>query len=185
MKLKEAAKAIPADALFGAESFENFRTSVAQKITSWISNYLNRLKVLREILEAADLASSSIPEWIKDPVAGEVLEKLGFEPSTLEEVMQALRSLQADTLQALDRLEGRADTLPSSDDIKALERFSAKVDGLSGVLRQASKELEDGDSERRTLPSWARSLPRLPRISGGLPDLGQRLRKSKPATSRT
>ena len=188
--LKEWFDAIPADPVFAGKHYAPFRSSVGGKIDSWVANYLNRLGDLQTALSGA-MDGFSLPSTLLDANNADLVTNAGVEVREVAETLRTLPALAAKVSPSLDALLGRNAALPGKVEVEAIEAFSDFMDGLSGLLQMVRNRLEqesesrDADRAARakacqfTLPTWLKRLPKINRISGGLPKVEEELQAAE------
>ncbi len=184
-KLQDWFIAIPKDSLFGRDNYSDFRTSVGQKLNSWIANYLNRLQEIKDILFALD-TKFDMPEVLFTPASDKLFSGLGVTANQLQTIFNNLHD-KHEAQEAFKQLAGTSIPLPSESDIEIIELFSEQLDAAHGLIEILLNRIEqDIDSADSTLsshaklckfepPAWLKALPRINRISGGIPPVEDEL----------
>ena len=172
----------PKNDLFGKVNYKEFRQSVGGKVDSWISNYLKRLDEINVALTSMDEAWN-LPNALSSDDVRALFSGLGL---TFDEVQQAVATLlshKADGLEMVQILSGQADRLPKESDVQSLEILGDEISGVTGLLRVLQNRLnQEAENDQSTfsaiaknnpieLPDWCKRLPRINRISGGVPDV--------------
>ena len=185
--LKSIFSKIPSDALFGAEHYSKFRTSVRGKLDSWIANYAAQLIKI-------DAALSSFKTWrpneqLASEPAQRYFKSLGITYAELIESIKEVEKKREEARHSLNALLGLNDTLPSETDVKQIEEFSRQVAAISGSLESiknaVNQDLESDQPEsvalanqcRFSAPTWLKGLPRVNQISGGVPAIDTELQE--------
>jgi hypothetical protein len=112
---------------------------------------------------------------------------------TYEDISKALiqvHKIKAKAKTASDILLGKADRLPNEKDIDLFENFSQQISYLSGSLNSIANAIkQDLDSKEKDrilqakkcrfdTPEWLKNeLPRVNRISGGVPDVEKEIKE--------
>ena len=187
-ELQKWFKAVDDDILFGSSHYSDFRTSVGGKIDSWIANYYKRLEEIKKVHEGIDL-SWELPSELREEKASRYLSGIGLTADQLEENIHSLTEKRDHVHDSLTRLKGQSDDLPSEEDVKKIEDFSDDLDSLAGVfaaIQNLVKQDEDSVDQQDpvlantlTLPDWLKPLPKINRISGGLPGVEEELQKDQ------
>ena len=152
---------------------------------SWVANYLSRLKELDDLIVKIEV-DYELPAILKTVEFTDLFSGLGFTAEQLESITNDIANEAKESKAALDILLGETDTLPTEADISVIDDFSSKVDGLSGLFEILNNRIDqeknsDGseikglDSFGLEMPSWLKALPKVNRISGGVPLVKQEL----------
>lgn len=184
-QVREAALAIPEQALFFKNErpfgYHEFRTTFGGHISSWTSNYINRLKELKTLV---DLLGDTLPlpEFRMD--GKDFLETTDCKRSEIEVLCKAYAEQKPRIETALKNLLG-ADAGAVGDDVACVVDFSALVNRLYSVREQIKNALEQakkyddsewqglGEQIQKDFALWDKldRLPKLNKMTGGVPDI--------------
>jgi hypothetical protein len=181
-RIQQWMRALPRDALYGETKYDKYRSAVGGKLDSWIANYWSRLETLQNLLNDLDTTALTLHP---DLFSEQALHWFSGQSASATELQQLIRQIKirkADVQQALNILRGEAGTLPTHQDIQIFESFSellTMVDGEVELLNnRLQQELDNADKSEQTLwkqrritkPKWLKALPKVPGLSGGVPD---------------
>ena len=183
-ELKSWFDAIPSDNLFSNRHYSDFRSSLGGKLDAWVANYLNRLDELNAAL--AEIESGfPLPEQLLLPESQDYFSGTGVSGEQLKGYFSAMVERSHQIRQVLGQLAGKGSSLPGNEQIVMIEKFSDELDGLAGIVEmlhnRIAQEIDSKDSDRDRInrakecdfkvPAWLRRLPKINRISGGIPDI--------------
>ena len=180
-ELKGIYENVPLDTLFEAKHFADFRSSVGGKIDSWVANYVKQINDIEDSLNKFE--DWEPPSSMSSEDASGYFKSVGLTYQDMLFWLKRLGSLREAVLTALERLQGKSEDLPTDSDIDVIEQFSREVSGLAGGLQSVknaiNQELESDEPshiERAkncdfSVPKWLKKLPKVNKISGGLPDV--------------
>jgi hypothetical protein len=181
-RIKEWALAIPTEQLFKKGTYEVYKTTTGLKLTSWISNYWKRLEALQSSLDDLDTTTLTLHQDLFSEEAQRWFSGQSASATELQQLIRQIEIRKADVQQALNVLRGEAGTLPTHQDIQTFESFSellTMVDGEVELLNnRLQQELDNAPKSEQTLwkqrkitkPKWLKALPKVPGLSGGVPD---------------
>ncbi|HIK67587.1 MAG TPA: hypothetical protein EYF95_06415 [Flavobacteriales bacterium] len=165
--------------------YQNYRQSFGGKLDSWIANYATRLYELKDTLDGIE-PGFCIPEALNDSRASHFFGGMTVNLTELNVLIDRLCTQRDTARDSLARLMGIKTELPQIDDVERIENFSAQLDSVAGQLgmlfNRLEQELEQAKSRKDkkqesylkecsfTKPVWLKKLPKLNRISGGVPD---------------
>jgi len=183
--LKEWFDAIPEETLFGHKNYSKFRSELGGKIDSWVANYYSRLDELNGLINKI-AAGYQLPAILKQSEYIDLFSGLGFTAEQLESITNSIAGEAKDAKAVLDILLGETDALPTEENISVIDEFSSKIEGLFGlfeILRNRieqekdfeGSELKGLDDIQLEMPPWLKTLPKVNRISGGVPLVQQEL----------
>jgi len=191
--LTDIAQAINPVVFLGDDNYAVYRRTFGGKLDSWIANYASRLYELDETLTEMGI-EFCLPGPLNDSSAANFLGGTGINISELNALVKGLYSRKEGARASLNRLFGVDTKLPEIADVNALEEFSDELDAVSGLLSMLDNRLEqelkhaktNKDEPRKvflsscsfTKPAWLKKLPKLNRISGGVPNYKQELKQS-------
>jgi hypothetical protein len=192
-ELTDIAQTINPVVFLGDDNYSVYRRTFGGKLDSWIANYASRLYELDETLTGMGI-EFCLSESLNDPLAANFLGGTGINISELNTLVTDLYSRKEGARDSLNRLFGIDTKLPEIADVKALEEFSNELDAVSGLLsmldNRLDQELEHAKTNKDvpqqvflndcffTKPVWLKKLPKLNRISGGVPNYKQELKQS-------
>ena len=178
-QLKRFADEVPEPPFFAMKHYADFRKSVSGKLRSWIANYQKRLEELKS-LSSNPPAISDLPEELKEKKAAVLFYRKDIEADALFELKERFCRNDSSIEQAIAKLAGDSDDIPTREDIKAIEQFSAERGSFVALVNQVNNmssqktEGADTDDEKAfwkkcniTLPKEMKELPKLNQISGG------------------
>lgn len=131
----QAARAIPMErTLFGEKHYASYRSSVGGKLTSWASNYLNRLADWEAAMEAMPTEPFVLPAALFTAQGAYLFSGMDVDAEGLQQLLQRQFVLNTETQTALARLSGQSTVIPDQDDIKTIAEFIAHQELVSGRL---------------------------------------------------
>ena len=178
--IQKSAKAIPSNTLFTGTSYAKFRSTIGGGIASWLANYGNRLKELRQSVSAIRENPVKLPEALINPAVSRLWVGMDVDYQTLQDI---LIDVEADALQveqSLNRLEGVGE-FASEADIEVIELFSAKINRAGvylNILKNRIEQMaETGTQEEKSAVISCkledngayRPMKKLNRLTGGVP----------------
>ena len=192
-RIREAALAIPEQTFFTSEgkplSLSVFRTALGGRLDSWVANYINRLQELKDIL-------TKLPTEIRIPSAfvSEGEDFLDTTDCTRSEIETLCRVFGQSRSSALDSIQTLLGEKLIAEDIaekvRGVVECSALINRLSAIrfqlvnaMEQAAKDemspwkslLKDAEKEFSTWKALEKSLPKLNKMSGGVPSVESEL----------
>lgn len=203
-RLCEYAKALPADVpLFGKlKHYADFRQQIGGKLDSWAANYLTRLGELRESFGESPGVSPDkfLPEALNSSaVQEEILDGLNLTPEIVRQEVRAAADVFAEGKNLIGKFTGETDELPSAEDMDKLDSVAASMEQTAGMINQIANlakqraedagepaPLLDGGADLAaawkalaeiSMPKWLAKPRKLNRISGGVPDAREEMRK--------
>ncbi len=183
--LKEWFDAIPEESLFGHKSYSKFRSELCGKIDSWVANYLSRLEELNELIDKINI-DYQLPKLLKEAVCADLFSGISLTAEQLENITKNIAGGAKSSKASLDVLLGETDALPTEADISVIDEFSSKIDGLFGLFEILSNRIEQEknfegskikglEDVELKMPPWLKSLPKVNRVSGGIPKVREEL----------
>ena len=177
----------------GDENYSCYRTSFGGKLNSWIANYVTRLFTLKESLESMT-EKLILPEGLSESQDISFFDGMAVSFDELNGLIHNVYDLKGQATKSLDRLLGIDKTLPNQKDIETIEEFSEQLDAVSGLLEMLenrlkqemdkAKETKDKDQEAFLQqcvfikPKWLKKIPKLNKISGGVPDYKEEIKQT-------
>lgn len=174
-ELKEWFNAIDTDKNILSNTLADYRTDVGGTMTSWLSNYKNRLEVLKNVEKELEIPSefSNLEKSISD--------KFIF---SIEEIKEGIKNINENTIlkSSLFSLLGKGE-IASEQDIKNIEEFreyfNAILGQINSVLNILSQENYDGKFISELKKITDKTLPKLNKFSGGTPNPKKELDEAK------
>jgi hypothetical protein len=192
-ELIKITKAITPINFLSDENYSKYRTSFGSKLNSWIANYTTRLYTLKESLESMT-EKLILPEGLNEPQAITFFGGMAVSFNELNGLIHNVYDLKGHATKALDRLLGIDKTLPKLKDVETIEGFSGQLDAVSGLLEMLSNRLkQEMDKAKETKnkdqeafleqcffvkPKWLKKIPKLNKISGGVPDYKEEIKQT-------
>lgn len=187
------AKNIP-EVPFGHDpNYSAYRRTFGGKIDSWIANYATRLYELDEAILSV-VGDFTLPDKLAGEDSAELFGGMSVNFDELSELISGLYDRRSDAADGFRRLFGRDKNLPTLHDVETIERFSEELDEVAGQVSMLRNRLEqelkqakaakNKDRERFissctfSMPGWLKKLPKLNRISGGVPNYPSELSQS-------
>lgn len=188
-----SAKNIP-EVPFGADAnYSVYRRTFGGKIDSWIANYATRLFDLDEAINGAG-GEFRLPNALAGAESSGLFGGMSIGFEGLNQMIVGLGVRRSEASEGFGRLFGRGVSLPTLSDVETVETFSEELDSVAGLLAMLGNRLDQEhqyaesarDKERAAFikscafstPGWIKKLPKLNRISGGVPDFRGELDKS-------
>lgn len=179
------AKKIP-EIPFGEDAnYSGYRRTFGGKIDSWIANYASRLYELDAAINGME-EGFRLPDTLAGEGSGAFFGGMSVNFVELSNLISRLYERRAEASSGFKKLFGRDEDLPTLSDVEMVEKFSDELDTVAGLLNMLGNRLEqekkhaeaakDKDRERFirscifSIPGWLKKLPKLNRISGGVPD---------------
>ena len=188
-QLKKFADAIPDNPFFKAPHYAEFRNSVGGKITSWVSNYWNRIReldALRAIEQQIDFPDALLGQENAFLFSGQ-----HSNAAALKALWQRLPERIGRAGEVLSVLKGGG--IPTPDDIAAVEQVAADVTEFAGQIAMLRNRLEQEAASTEEAHDTAslesikeridrkaeelEELPKLNRISGGALDASHEIKQ--------
>jgi len=179
-QLKAFADAIPRNPFFDTDSYAEFRGSTGGRVSSWVTNYWQRLDQLNELHDRPP--EIGIPEALHKPENGALFSDLDTDAASLEARCAQLAERVQSASESLTILRGGG--IPDDRHISEIGRAANYVADLAGQIAMLSngidQEIEYADNGRAVeLKDLKESLtkgaklakpPKLNSISGGTDD---------------
>lgn len=188
--IKEACEALPEASLLCGEKgellgYQDFRTSFAGHIDSWVANYVNRLFELIELV-------NQLPESIKLPSIltqknHNLVASLGLQEAEVSHSLELFEGLVKNVRQTLKKLAGiDISSSPNEQDIKEFYAFSDVLNRLGSIRNQIENAVQTAKKDKIDLESaiewkeWKKlkKLPKLNGLGGGVPKQQELLDKA-------
>lgn len=181
-RIQEWARAIPRDALYGEAKYDKYRSAVGGKIDSWIGNYWARLDILDGLFADLDTSQLTLHPDLFSDAAKIWFSGQSVSAEDLQAMITRIDEQKAKAMEALAVLRGEREQLPDARHIQTFESFSelmtqivGEVELLNNRLAQekdkAGKQADSIWNDRIIKkPKWLKALPKVPGLSGGVPD---------------
>lgn len=179
------AKNIPKVPFGHDTNYSGYRQTFGGKIDSWIANYATRLYDLDAAINS-DGGDFRLPDGLAGTDSSGFFGGMSVSFYELGELIARLDVRRSEAAEGFGRLFGRDLTLPTLSDVESVEKFSGELDAVAGLLNMLSNRLDQEqkhaelakDRDRAAFiksctfstPGWIKKLPKLNRISGGVPD---------------
>lgn len=191
-KALDAAKAIKYTGVFNEKNYSKFRANFSGKVNSWFANYGSRLQEIETMLNVME-NEFILPERL---AKAESEHFFSGTDSSYPEVLSLIENILKDKETAYDALSVLTGKKEGSIEksIECIESYSEMIDITAGILNfvraRVEKEIQIAEGTRNNqqlviatdcqikLPKWLKSLPKINRFSGGLPDVNASLEKS-------
>ena len=181
-QLKAFADAIPVNPFFDTDGYAEFRSSVGGKISSWVSNYWNRIGELTALHSQPPVIS--IPARLTDAESATLFSGQHTDAAGLMVLSDRIPERVKEAGNALAILRGQG--IPGPEHIATVEAVASELTELTGQLamldNRIEQEIEDAEDAEDTnraevlkslkpgIPKGLKELPKLNRISGGTDD---------------
>lgn len=198
-QIVEAAQAVPDQTLFASGKslfgYHDFRTGFAGRIDSWTSNYIKRLQELGELVESID---EKLPMPNLTCEAGDFLSTTACRREDIETLLRGFEELRPQAGIALKYLIG-AEHQNGIDDVQVVEDFASVANALFAVREQLVNALNQAEEDKKSvwkpyIPAFKKELgawkglvrlPKLNRLSGGVPAVVEDLKDAQARFTRT
>ena len=188
-RLGVLASAIPPPAFNRLSHYADFRKTFAGKQRSWVANYLSRLDELAVLFSQGATQVAVVPDCFNAARQDAVFNGLDDEVEAWLASLAQAPAAYSQAVTSLQRLRGEHAGL-DAEDVRRIDDVSRGLDYASGFEKMLLARIEQRQGEIAGKPygpallRWAQQrqeailrIPRLPRISGELPDLADEARR--------
>ena len=198
-QIVEAARAVPELTLFksGKNNFgyHDFRTGFAGRMDSWTSNYVKRLQELQTLVGAIE-KTLPMPDFTCE--AGDFLPTTACRREEIQNLLLGFEELRPQAERSLQHLFGSKNE-DKVDDVQIVEDFASIANSLFAIKEQLTNALNQAEEDKKSvwkpyvsgfkkeLEAWKClvRLPKLNKISGGVPSVEEELQKADALFTRT
>lgn len=185
-RIKDYALAIKFDELYGESSYAKYRSTVGGKLDSWITNYSKRLLELEVILNEVNAEDLKLSAELLNDTSSKYFSGSSLSAQELQQLMNLVTNGKIEAQKSLTSLLGKQNSLPIKNNIDQFEQFSALINDIVGEVASLNNRLDqeiersnnNNDKEKIkalkfTSPKWLKELPKVPSLSGGVPNYEQ------------
>ncbi len=198
-QIVEAARAVPELTLFKSSKcnfgYHDFRTGFAGRLDSWTSNYIKRLQELKALVEVIE-KTLPMPNFICE--AGDFLSTTACRREEIQNLLLGFETLRPQAELSLQNLFG-AKHDNNVDNVQIVEDFAMIANSLFAIKEQLVNALNQAEEDKKSIwkpyvPGFKKELaawkclvrlPKLNKISGGVPSVEKELQNADALFTRT
>lgn len=196
-QIKDSALAINPQNYFykgkNALGYHDFRTNLAGKLDSWVTNYLKRLEELKDILLSFS-NQLALPDLYVD--GQDFLDQTDCNRKEIELLIERFNEIKAKSLDALQNMSGHSPQT-INEDVLIIEECSSisnrlfaiknQIENVLNQIKENSKDSpwkvltqESANGSATLFEDWnsLKRLPKLNQLSGGVPKAADELESS-------